>query len=925
MGLSFLGFRSNTFSFISLLVFTLLLSACSGGDGSGGTQDATPPVITLLGADPTDLLEGDTYTDPGATASDNVDGDITSNIVVAGDTVNTANVGIYVVTYDVNDAAGNSATQITRTVNVIDNTAPIITLLGADPLNLVVGNTYTDPGATASDNVDGDITSSIAVGGDTVNTALAGTYVVTYDVSDVAGNPATQLTRTVIVVNVAPAINSFSVSPNPAYTNSAATFSWAVSDANGDTLTCLLDVNDDGTDDYTINDCANNTSQDHLFSVAGDYTARLTVSDSIATPVEGTLNLTTVSPLSTDVTVNGHAVAGDRLLYTITVSNLSPIPLNSVGVSLIVPAELMINNIVDADPNAVCPGTTCTPTETASWALGTLAAGESRTITVNPLVDVALLDGVVITVPVTFSATGISDIQINKTAEIYSTPSADLALSASTDPVVPNEAFTYNLDFGNVSAGALTTLQLTANLPAGVTVSSISDSGTEVSPGVVVWDVASLGVGASLHREITVTAGGGLVAGQILKASAQLTHDGSLAVDNTTEHAVTVVSSAVALNVDISTSVNPVVAGERVLYTLTVSNTSLLPVDAVNVLLRMPAELMINNIVDADPNAVCSGTTCTPTEEASWALGTLAAGESRTIMINPLVDVGFLSGNLITVPVRVTATDLGDDINLLKTIAIYSTPSADLALSASTDPVVPNEAFTYNLDFGNVSAGALTTLQLTANLPAGVTVSSISDSGTEVSPGVVVWDVASLGVGASLHREITVTAGGTVAGDILKLHAELTHDGGVEQDNTAEFAVSVAGSISPLSVVIMATPDPVASAGVLAYTITVTNDSSLPVDAVDVMFRVPAELSFVIATDTNPNAVCPGTICNPTEEASWALGTLAANGGSQVITINATVATGLDSGNLISMPVRVTATQLEDTINLQHTTVIDNP
>ncbi len=73
-----------------------LLAACGGGgddDEGGGTPDTTVPKITLLGANPLNLSIGDTYTDPGATALYNVDGDITSNIVVAGATVDTATVG----------------------------------------------------------------------------------------------------------------------------------------------------------------------------------------------------------------------------------------------------------------------------------------------------------------------------------------------------------------------------------------------------------------------------------------------------------------------------------------------------------------------------------------------------------------------------------------------------------------------------------------------------------------------------------------------------------------------------------------------------------------------------------------------------------------------------------------------------------------
>ena len=57
-------------------------------------------------------------------------------------------------------------------------------------------------GASATDNIDGNISANIVVGGDTVNTNLAGTYIVTYNVSDAAGNAASQVTRTVNVNEV---------------------------------------------------------------------------------------------------------------------------------------------------------------------------------------------------------------------------------------------------------------------------------------------------------------------------------------------------------------------------------------------------------------------------------------------------------------------------------------------------------------------------------------------------------------------------------------------------------------------------------------------------------------------------------------------------------------------------------------------------
>ncbi|WP_299098055.1 immunoglobulin-like domain-containing protein [uncultured Winogradskyella sp.] len=167
---------------------------------TGGTPDTTAPVITLTGASTINLEVGDTYSELGATATDNIDGNLTSSIVITG-TVNTNSAGTYTKYYNVSDAAGNAATQRTRTIIVTepaDTTAPVITLTGASTINLEVGDAYNELGATATDNVDGNLTSSIVITG-TVNTNSAGTYTKYYNVSDAAGNAATQRTRSIVV------------------------------------------------------------------------------------------------------------------------------------------------------------------------------------------------------------------------------------------------------------------------------------------------------------------------------------------------------------------------------------------------------------------------------------------------------------------------------------------------------------------------------------------------------------------------------------------------------------------------------------------------------------------------------------------------------------------------------------------------------
>ena len=82
--------------------------------------DVTAPIITLIGDSEITIELGANYMDSGATATDDRDGDLTESIVTLN-TVDTNIVGTYLITYNVNDAAGNSATEVTRTVNVIDS------------------------------------------------------------------------------------------------------------------------------------------------------------------------------------------------------------------------------------------------------------------------------------------------------------------------------------------------------------------------------------------------------------------------------------------------------------------------------------------------------------------------------------------------------------------------------------------------------------------------------------------------------------------------------------------------------------------------------------------------------------------------------------------------------------------------------------
>jgi len=161
--------------------------------------DITLPVITLIGSSTVTHQQGTTYTDSGATAVDANDGNLTSSIITTGTLFDSNTVGSYVIRYNVSDGEGNQALEVTRTVNVTDQTAPVITLINGSPFTINVGNTFSDPGVTATDNNDGNLTSSIVTTG-SVDVNTIGTYTLNYSVTDAAGNIGTA-TRTVNVVS----------------------------------------------------------------------------------------------------------------------------------------------------------------------------------------------------------------------------------------------------------------------------------------------------------------------------------------------------------------------------------------------------------------------------------------------------------------------------------------------------------------------------------------------------------------------------------------------------------------------------------------------------------------------------------------------------------------------------------------------------
>ena len=157
--------------------------------------DDTAPVINLNGDAQVTHEAGSPYLDANASWTDAVDG---SGTILASGQVNTGTPGSYVLSFNYTDAAGNAAQTVTRTVQVVDSTAPVISLLGDANITHEAGNVYLDANASRNDAVDGG---GVVYASGEVNASVPGVYVLSYDYTDAAGNAAQTVIRTIEVVD----------------------------------------------------------------------------------------------------------------------------------------------------------------------------------------------------------------------------------------------------------------------------------------------------------------------------------------------------------------------------------------------------------------------------------------------------------------------------------------------------------------------------------------------------------------------------------------------------------------------------------------------------------------------------------------------------------------------------------------------------
>jgi uncharacterized repeat protein (TIGR01451 family) len=486
-----------------------------------------------------------------------------------------------------------------------------------------------------------------------------------------------------------------------------------------------------------------------------DLSNTATVSSSTTDPVPGNNTTTQGTTMSTSADLSitktdapDPATVGQNVTYTLTVSNAGPGTATSVAVTDPLPAGL---TFVSASPSQ---GTCAQAAGTVTCALGDLAPSGTATVTI---VVTATAAGTITNTASVQSAVNDPDPTDNSASQPTTvSASADLSItkSSSPDPVTVGQKVTYTLAVANAGPSAATGVQVTDTLPTGLTfVSASSTQGTcTQSGGVITCDIGGLASGGTA----TVTLVARATAAGVVTNTARVTAttpdpDPS---DNSGSDDVTVVASA-DLSIAKSASPDPVVAGNELTYSITVSNAG--PSDASNVVVTDPLPSGVT-FVSADHGGTASSGTVT------WSLGSLASGSSVTLSLVVTVDEtteGTLA-NTATVDSDTADPDPGDDSDSVDvTVDPPDTPVADLSIEKTADNDKPKvgSTVTYTIALTNKGPADATGVVVADVLPSGLEFGSATATQGEYDEATGDWDVGDLAVGdeATLTMDVVVT------------------------------------------------------------------------------------------------------------------------------------------------------------------------
>ncbi|MEZ4332592.1 MAG: PEP-CTERM sorting domain-containing protein [Myxococcota bacterium] len=594
----------------------------------------------------------------------------------------------------------------------------------------------------------------------------------------------------------------------------------------------------------------------------------------------------------------GVARPGEQLEVRVTVANQGVADVAGVVLNLLVPSDLDNFLIGVATPaaggcNQIVNNAACQSGETLIWNLGTIAAGQSVTASLAPIVSATA------TGPIVFDPVLSAGPSASATVSVDAGLTLDVSLNEAVDAVAPGGELVYTIHFGNRSAvDAAPNALLRLPLPAGTSFVAASDAGA-LHGGAVEWSLGALAPGQSGTRTVTLTAGAGLVRGASILATAELS---DTRPQQAVARALTEIDGLEPLVLAMVVGPDPVAPGEQLEIELTVGNTSASPLSTVTLLLRWPGEIapLLNGQGTLSPsgcNQIVNNVACTAGEFSLWSLGTLEAGQNLTVSFSAALAAP-PDGSIVDFRATVQSSALDDRAEAGRAVAVDASGALDVQVHALRDPVEAGGELAYAIHFGNRStADAAPNAVLRLTLPADTSFVAASDAGA-LHGGAVEWSLGTLAPGQSGTRTVTLTsAPGLASGALLEANVALA-DASAPSQVARAAALSVIDGLEPLVLGMVVGPDPVAPGEQLGIELTVGNTSASPLSTVSLVLRWPHEIAPLLTgqgtlSPVGCNQIVNNAGCTAGEFAVWNLGTLDA-GQSLTVSYSAALAATLD-------------------------------
>ena len=442
----------------------------------------------------------------------------------------------------------------------------------------------------------------------------------------------------------------------------------------------------------------------------------------------------------------------------------------------------------------------------------------------------------------------------------------NLAIKGAPNRVTPGGLLTYTASYGNAAPGATAT-SMVFTVPTGTTFVSATGGGL-LSGGTVQWDLGTVAPGFSDQRQFTVKVADSAVPGSLLVAQAQLLNSGNQQ-SLVREVSTSLVASSSPLTVSLVGSPDPAAPGGTVIFKLFVSNNSTnTPTGAYGINVNMPRFATIN----ANYGGACQAYPCRFGSLLYWNMPTLAPGASTFVQFSAQVD------NSSTNPPPPDGTILFSDATVYAfggvtasgTVVVDSTNRLNLALSTTSNEVIPGALLTYTLTYGNAGTGSVPA-SMSATIPAGATF--VSGSGGAVLNGnVVQWNLGTVAAGFYDQRQLVVKVADSAAvGAILFAEAQLLNASN-QRSLVRESKTSFVTGPPLLSMSLTGTPDPIAPGGTIIYKIMISNRST---NTPTGTYAVDVNMPRYATTTANYGGSCTAYPCRFGGVLYWNMPTLA--------------------------------------------------